>query len=68
MDLGIVAGAQQTPAIANALQRQVKAVVEGAFPRDDRLSLETYEVFYHNKLAQGARHVWLVHALNEEVQ
>jgi hypothetical protein len=56
MDLGIVVGAQQTPAIANALQQQVKAVVEEAFPRDDRLSPKTYGVPYHNKLAQGARH------------
>jgi hypothetical protein len=68
MDRGIVAGAHQTPAIANALQQQVKAIVDEAFPRDDRLSLMNYGVSYHATLAHGARHVWLVHALNEEVQ
>jgi hypothetical protein len=68
MDLGMVVGAQQTPAIANALQQQVEPVVEEASPRDDRLSLKTYGVFYHSQLAQGARHVWMAHALSEEVQ
>jgi hypothetical protein len=68
MDLGIVTGAQQTPAIANALQQQVEAVVEAAFPRGDRLSLKTYGVSYHSKMAHGARPVWVVHALNVEVQ
>jgi hypothetical protein len=59
MDRGIVAlGAHQTPAIANALQRQVKAIVDGAPPKDDRLGLTTYGVFYHASLAHGARHVW----------
>jgi hypothetical protein len=68
MDLGIVIGAQQTPAVANALQQQVEAVVEARFPRDHRLSLRTYGVSYHSKMAHGARHAWMVHALNEEVQ
>jgi hypothetical protein len=68
MDLGIVIGAQQTPVVANALQQQVKAVVEERFPRDPRLSLKTYGVFYHSKMAHGASHVWMVRALNEEVQ
>ena len=27
-----------------------------------------YGVFYHASLAHGARHVWMIHALNEEVQ
>jgi hypothetical protein len=63
-----VVGAHQTPAISNALQRQVKAIVDVAFPNDDRLSPKTYGVFYHASLARGARHVWMVHALNEEVQ
>jgi hypothetical protein len=48
MDRGIVVvGAHQTPAIANALQRQVKAIVDEAFPKDDRLSPTTYGVPYH---------------------
>jgi hypothetical protein len=68
MDRGIVVGAHQTPAISNALQRQVKAVVDVASPKDDRLSPTTYGVFYHASLARGARHVWMAHALNEEVQ
>jgi hypothetical protein len=42
--------------------------VDEASPRDDRLSPKTYGVFYHAALAHGARHVWVVHALNEEVQ
>ena len=68
MDRGIVVGAHQTPAISNALQRQVQAIVEAAFPKDDRLSPTTYGVSYHASLPRGARHVWMVHALNEEVQ
>jgi hypothetical protein len=68
MDRGIVVGAHQTPAISNALQRLVKAVVDAAFPNDDRLSPTTYGVSYHASLARGARHVCMVHALNEEVQ
>jgi hypothetical protein len=68
MDRGIVAGAHQTPAISNVLQRQVQAIVDAAFPNDDRLSPTTYGVSYHASLARGARHVWVVHASNEEVQ
>jgi hypothetical protein len=68
MDKGIVIGAQQTPAVANALQQQVTSIVEERFPLDDRLSLKTYGVLYHNKMAYGARHAWMAHALNEEVQ
>jgi hypothetical protein len=63
-----VVGAHQTPTISNALQQQMQAIVEAAFPNDKRLSLKTYGVFYHASLAHGARHVWMIHALNEEVQ
>jgi hypothetical protein len=42
--------------------------VEAAHPEDERLGLKTYGVLYHASLARGARHVWMVHALNEEVQ
>ena len=34
MDRGIVVGAHQTPAISNALQQQVQAIVEAASPND----------------------------------
>lgn len=61
-------GTHQTPTISNALQQQMQAIVEAAFPNDKRLSLKTYGVFYHASLAHGARHVWMIHALNEEVQ
>jgi hypothetical protein len=60
MDKGIVISAQHTPNISNKLQKQVESHVVKMFPNDDG-------VFYHKQMA-GGKHIWMVHALNEEVQ
>jgi hypothetical protein len=67
MDEGMAIGAKHTPDVSDALQKQVKLVVKKRFPHDERRSPKAYGVFYRSKMA-GARHVWMAHALSDEMQ
>jgi hypothetical protein len=67
MDKGVVIGAQQALYVSNALQKQVELRVEKMFPNDERIGLKKYGVSYHIKMP-GGKHVWIMPALNEEIQ